>query len=63
MEKRILTFSRISWLLLCLFLVALAAPAQNEVTPVNGDVNSDNEVSIADVNTVIDIIFNGGHHF
>ncbi len=60
MEKRILTFSRTSWLLLCLFLVALAAPAQNEVTPVNGDVNSDNEVSIADVNTVIDIIFNGG---
>ena len=60
MEKRILTFSRTSWLLLCLFLVALAAPAQNEVTPVNGDVNSDNEVSIADVNTVIDIIFTGG---
>ena len=62
MEKRILTFSRTSWLLLCLFLVALAAPAQNEVTPVNGDVNSDNEVSIADVNTVIDIIFNGGSY-
>ena len=60
MEKRILTFSRTSWLLLCLFLVALAATAQDEVTPVNGDVNSDNEVSIADVNTVIDIIFNGG---
>ena len=30
------------------------------MTPVNGDVNCDNEVSIADVNTVIDIIFNGG---
>ena len=60
MEKRILTFSRTSWLLLCLFLVALAATAQDEVTPVIGDVNSDNEVSIADVNTVIDIIFNGG---
>ncbi len=60
MEKRILTFSRTSWLLLCLFLVALAATAHDEVTPVIGDVNCDNEVSIADVNTVIDIIFNGG---
>ena len=60
MEKRLHNFSRTSWLLLCLFLVALAAPAQDEVTPVNGDVNSDNEVNIADVNTVIDFIFDGG---
>ena len=60
MEKRLHNFSRTSWLLLCLFLVALAAPAQDEVTPVNGDVNSDNEVNIADVNTVIDIILDGG---
>ena len=60
MEKRILTFSRTSWLLLCLFLVALAAPAQDEVTFQNGDVNCDNEVNIADVNTLIDIIFDGG---
>ena len=60
MEKRILTFSRTSWLLLCLFLVALAAPAQDEATLQNGDVNCDNEVSIADVNLVIDFILNGG---
>ena len=59
MEKELHSFSRTSWLLLCLFLVALAAPAQNEVTPVNGDVNSDSEVNIADVNTVIDIILDG----
>ena len=59
MEKNSHSFSRTSWLLLCLFLVALAAPAQNEVAPVNGDVNSDSEVNIADVNTVIDIILDG----
>lgn len=51
---------RTSWLLLCLFLVALAAPAQDEATLQNGDVNCDNEVSIADVNLVIDFILNGG---
>ncbi len=60
MEKRLHNFRRASWLLLCLFLVALAAPAQDEVTPLNGDVNSDNEVNIADINTVIDIILDGG---
>ncbi len=60
MEKRFITLRRTSWLLLCLFLVALAAPAQDEVTPINGDVNSDSEVSIADVNAVLDYIFNGG---
>ena len=60
MEKRLHNFSRTSWLLLCLFLVALAASAQDEVTPVNGDVNSDNEVNIADVNAVIDFIFDDG---
>ena len=60
MEKRILTLRRTSWLLLCLFLVALAAPAQDEATLQNGDVNCDNEVSIADVNLVIDFILNGG---
>ena len=60
MEKRTLSFRRRCWLLLCMLLVALAAPAQDEVTPQNGDVNCDNEVSIADVNLVIDFIFNGG---
>ena len=60
MEKRLHNFSRTSWLLLCLFLVALAASAQDEMTPVNGDVNSDNEVNIADVNAVIDFIFDDG---
>ncbi len=60
MEKRLHNFSRTSWLLLCLFLVALAASAQDEVTPQNGDVNSDSEVNIADVNAVIDIILDGG---
>ncbi|MBR2084488.1 MAG: hypothetical protein IJ879_07765, partial [Muribaculaceae bacterium] len=29
------------------------------MAPVNGDVNSDSEVNIADVNTVIDIILDG----
>ncbi|MBR5726065.1 MAG: SUMF1/EgtB/PvdO family nonheme iron enzyme [Muribaculaceae bacterium] len=51
---------RLRWLLFCLFLVALAAPAQDGVTPQNGDVNNDNEVNIADVNAVIDIILDGG---
>ena len=51
---------RINWLVLCLFLVALAAPAQDETTPLNGDVNCDDELNIADVNAVIDIILNGG---
>ena len=60
MEKRFHIFSRTSWLLLCLFLVALAAPAQDEVTYLNGDLNSDNEVNIADVNTLIDIILDDG---
>ena len=59
MEKKLHSFSRTSWLLLCLFLVALAAPAHNEVTRVNGDVNTASEVNIADVNTVIDIILDG----
>ena len=59
MGKRLQSFSRTSWLL-CLFLVALAAPAQDEVTYLNGDLNSDNEVNIADVNTLIDIILDGG---
>jgi len=60
MEKRFHIFSRTSWLLLCVFLVALAAPAQDEVTYLNGDLNSDNEVNIADVNTLIDIILDDG---
>ncbi|MBQ3363420.1 MAG: SUMF1/EgtB/PvdO family nonheme iron enzyme [Muribaculaceae bacterium] len=60
MEKRFHIFSRTSWLLLCFFLVALAAPAQDEVSYQNGDLNSDNEVNIADVNTLIDIILDGG---
>ena len=60
MEKRFHIFSRTSWLLLCLFLVALTAPAQDEVTYLNGDLNSDNEVNIADVNTLIDIILDDG---
>ena len=60
MKKRLYFFRRRSWLLLCLFLVALAAPAQNETTPQNGDVNNDSEVNIADVNAVIDIILDGG---
>ena len=55
MGKRVQSFRATSWLL-CLFLVALAAPAQDEVTYLNGDLNSDNEVNIADVNTLIDII-------
>ena len=50
---------RLHWLLFCFFLVALAAPAQDGVTPQNGDVNNDNEVNIADVNAVIDIILDG----
>ena len=59
MEKRFHTFMRLSWLL-CLFLVALTAPAQDETTPLNGDVNCDYEVNIADVNALIDIIYDGG---
>ena len=60
MEKSFYTFSRSCCLVLCLFLVALAAPAQDETTPLNGDVNCDNEVNIADVNAVIDIILDDG---
>ena len=56
MEKKLHSFSRTSWLLLCIFLVALAAPAQNEVAPVNGDVNSYSEVNISDVVAVINTI-------
>ena len=59
MEKRFPTFMRSGWLL-CLFFVALAAPAQDETTPQNGDVNCDNEVNIADMNTIIDIILDDG---
>lgn len=59
MGKRFHTFKRSSWLL-CLLLVALAATAQDETTPQRGDVNSDNEVNLADVNAVIDIILDGG---
>ena len=60
MGKRLHNFSRASWLLLCSLFVALAAPAQDEVTPQSGDLNSDNEVNIADVNSLIDIILDGG---
>ena len=60
MEKSVHTFRRSGWLLLCLFLVAFAASAQDELTSIKGDVNGDNEVNIADVNAVIDFIFDGG---
>ena len=60
MEKRFHISRRTSWLLLCLLLVALATSAQDVVTPLNGDVNCDSEVNIADVNAVIDIIFDNG---
>ena len=50
---------RFGWLL-CLFLVALTAPAQDETTPQNGDVNSDYEVNIADINAIIDILYGDG---
>ena len=56
----ILMEKRVRWLLICFFLVALAATAQDGMTPQNGDVNCDNEVNIADVNAVIDIILDGG---
>ena len=60
MEKRVHSFKRLSWLF-CLFLVALAAQAQN-VTLRNGDVNCDSEVNIADVNAIIDIVLNSGSY-
>ncbi len=59
MGKRFHTFYRSSGLLLCLLLVALSSTAQDETTPQHGDVNSDNEVNIADVNTIIDLILDG----
>lgn len=59
MGKRFHTFYRSSWLLLCLLLVALSSTAQDETTPQHGDVNNDNEVNIADVNTIIDLILDG----
>ncbi|MDY6300410.1 MAG: SUMF1/EgtB/PvdO family nonheme iron enzyme [Bacteroidales bacterium] len=59
MGKRFHTFYRSRWLLLCLLLVALSSTAQDETTPKHGDVNSDNEVNIADVNTIIDLILDG----
>ena len=59
MEKGYHTLMR-SCLLLCLLIVAFAAPAQDEVTFQNGDVNCDNEVNIADVNAVISIILDSG---
>lgn len=49
-----------SCMLLCLLLVAFAASAQDETTSLNGDVNCDNEVTIADVNAVINMIIDGG---
>ena len=55
MEKGYHSFMR-SCMLLCLLLVAFAASAQDETTSLNGDVNCDNEVNIADVNAVIAII-------
>ena len=35
-------------------------PEDPEPQPITGDVNNDNEVNIADVNALIDIILNGG---
>ena len=41
-----------------LFVLAIAFPISASGTPLLGDVNGDGEVTISDVNAVIDIILN-----